>query len=195
MKRLSLLVIVITAVFSVTLYQIYADDMTGDPCSTALTPQEQELYSLVMEYRKSLGLGEIPLSPSLSFVAKTHVRDLEKHNPRGKCNMHSWSADGKWSSCCYTSDHAQAKCMWHKPKELTGYSGYGFEISTVIFGAQMTPGQALRSWKSSAPHNAVMINQGIWRSHPWKAIGIGMYGKYAVIWFGKEADPCSADTE
>jgi len=167
------------------------EQMNDNPCETSLSDKEQQLYTLVMEYRKSKGLPDIPVSPSLSFVAQTHVRDLEKHNFSGRCNMHSWSSDGKWSSCCYTSDHTRAKCMWDKPRELTAYTGHGFEISTAVYGASMTPAQALRSWQSSAPHNAVMINHGIWKSHPWKAIGIGMYGKYAVIWFGKEADSCN----
>lgn len=168
--------------------------LTCVPCETALSPQERRLYELVMAYRASLSLPPIPLSPSLSYVAKTHVRDLEKHSSsvHGRCNMHSWSADGPWTACCYTDDHAQAKCMWYKPKELTGYTGYGFEISAMISGIAMTPERAIRIWQLSPGHNAVMINSGSWRRTPWNAIGVGIYRRYAVIWFGQENDPCSA---
>jgi len=96
-----------------------------------LTLEEVKLYDKIMEYRKEKNLPTIPLSQSLTFVAKTHVKDLADHNPNhgNKCNMHSWSNKGDWTSDCYTSDHAQAKCMWDKPRELTTYQGNGYEIS------------------------------------------------------------------
>jgi hypothetical protein len=34
----------------------------------------------------------------------------------------------------------------------------------------------------------VIINQDIWKKYAWNAIGISIKGKYAVVWFGKEAD-------
>lgn len=168
------------------------EQLSCAPCAAALTPKERQLYDLVMAYRASLSLPSIPLSSSLSYVAKIHVRDLEKHSSEvhGLCNMHSWSKDGTWTACCYTSDHAQAKCMWYKPRELTPYTGYGFEIS-VGGVSEITPEQALHSWKSSSGHNAVIINGGSWRARQWRAVGIGIYKKYAVIWFGGEDDPCN----
>lgn len=168
------------------------EQLSCNPCDTSLTPKERQLYDLVMAYRASLSLPLIPLSPSLSYVAKIHVRDLEKHSSevQGRCNMHSWSKDGTWTACCYTGDHARAKCMWFKPRELTSYTGYGFEIS-VGGVSEITPEQALRSWKSSSGHNAVIINAGSWRAMQWRAVGIGIYKKYAVIWFGGEDDPCN----
>ncbi len=42
-------------------------------------------------------------------------------------------------------------------------------------------------------HNAVIINDGMW-SRSWKAIGIGIYGNYAVVWFGNEEDPVGGIT-
>jgi uncharacterized protein YkwD len=164
------------------------------PCETTHSQEERRLYDLVMAYRASMSLPPIPLSPSLSYVAKTHVRDLEKHSAgvHGRCNMHSWSADGPWTACCYTDDHAQAKCMWYKPKELTGYTGYGFEISAMMSGIAMTPERAIRIWQSSPGHNAVMVNSGSWRRTPWNAIGVGIYRRYSVIWFGQDKDPCSS---
>ena len=82
--------------------------LAADPCGTAASAAEQRLYRLLMEHRRSQGLPAIPWSSSLSFVARAHVRDLQAHPPSGKCNFHSWSADGPWTPCCYTDDHARA---------------------------------------------------------------------------------------
>lgn len=152
-----------------------------------LTPSEKELYNLVMQYRSEKGLPSIPISRSLTYVAQTHVKDLMNNQPdQGNCNMHSWSDQGKWTECCYTSDHARAECMWSKPSELTSYTGNGYEISYFASNG-VNPLGALNGWKSSSGHNAVIINAGIW-NRKWNAIGIGMYGNYAVIWFGNELD-------
>jgi hypothetical protein len=49
---------------------------------------------------------------------------------------------------------------------------------------------ALSSWKGSPLHHAVIVNSGVWARIRWKAVGVGIYGSYAVVWFGEEADPC-----
>ncbi len=157
-----------------------------------LTTEEAILYDLIMQYRKENGLKEIPLSHSLTIVAQTHVVDLADNKPdTGVCNAHSWSAKGSWSSCCYTPDHAQSQCMWDKPKELSSYPGAGFEIACgsndCCSDFVMTAEYALKSWKNSPGHNAVVINQGVWKE-PWNAIGIGIYKGFAVVWFGNEVD-------
>jgi uncharacterized protein YkwD len=154
--------------------------------SQNLSTEEKKLYDQIMKYRKSLYLPEIPLSSSLTIVAQTHVKDLENNHPvYGNCNLHSWSSNGNWIPCCYTSDHAEASKMWSKPKELTTYKGNGYEIA--YSSSKATAEGALEAWKSSSGHNAVMINEGIWDSQ-WNAIGIGIYGGYAVVWFGREKD-------
>ena len=158
-----------------------------------LSNEERELYNLINQYRNSKGLTNIPLSKSLTFVAQTHVKDLVNNSPnRGSnCNMHSWSNKGNWTPCCYTSDHVRAECMWDKPSELTSYKGYGYEISHGAPGYPnhvITAESALNGWKRSSGHNAVIINQGIWRGANWQAIGVGIYKNYAVVWFGKERD-------
>jgi uncharacterized protein YkwD len=150
--------------------------------------QEAELYRLIMEYRKANGLPEIPRSTALTQVARMHVRDLvENHPDKGDCNLHSWSAHGNWSACCYTADHSQASCMWNKPREMTGYKGNGFEIAHWN-SAVVTPEGALRGWQGSHGHNAVILNQDNW-SQKWNAIGIAIRGNYAVAWFGMQEDP------
>lgn len=156
--------------------------------SQVLTGEENKLYTLLMDYRRVNGLSIIPISKSLTFVAQTHVRDLQENfSSQGDCNMHSWSNKGTWSSCCYTPDHAQAKCMWNKPKELTSYIGNGYEIAHGGQNYLDTAEKALSGWKHSPGHNSVIINEGIWNDQ-WNAIGIGIYGGFAVVWFGKESD-------
>jgi uncharacterized protein YkwD len=156
--------------------------------SQKLTSEESKLYELIMNYRLNNGLPKIPLSPDLTIVAHTHVLDLETNHPdSGDCNMHSWSSKGNWSAVCYTADHAQARGMWVKPKELTNYKGNGYEIahsSTALVDAD----RAINGWKYSPRHNAVILNKGIWKDMNWKAIGIGIYGHFAVVWFGTETN-------
>lgn len=150
--------------------------------------EERKLYSLIMQYRRQLDLPDIPLSTSLTYVANLHVQDLMQHGPdAGDCNSHSWSNKGNWSACCYTSDHAEAKCMWSKPRELTRYQGNGYEIASWS-SAGIDAISALEIWKGSYHHNHVIINQGPW-TKKWNAIGIGLYKNYAVVWFGREEDP------
>ncbi len=153
-----------------------------------LTVEEEKLYTLIMNYRKEKGLPSIPLSPSLTKVAQAHVKDLHFNKPdQNACNMHSWSSKGAWSSCCYTDDHAEAACMWDKPREMTNYTGNGYEIAFGAYGMDATASGAMAGWKGSPGHHAVIINQGMWKT-PWNAIGIGIYEGFAVVWFGKELD-------
>lgn len=147
------------------------------------------LLQLVNDYRVEHGLASVPISRSLNAVAAAHVRDLEEHPPTGQCNLHSWSAAGPWTPCCYTSDHQQALCMWDKPREITrgAYSGDGFEISAWS-GDPISPEQALEIWKSSPAHKDMLLNRGLWTDAAWQAMGGAVYGHYAVVWFGKEAE-------
>ncbi|MEZ4449189.1 MAG: hypothetical protein R3B09_06890 [Nannocystaceae bacterium] len=160
--------------------------VTADGCSA----EALELVDLVNQYRGENGLPSIPASPSLCTVGQTHVHDLVDHSPHTEpgCNLHSWSDAGPWTPCCYTADHAQAMCMWMKPQELTVYPGFGYE-NAAGGGGTITPGQALDLWKGSSAHNEVILSQGIWADHPWKAVGAGLYQGYAVLWFGEQDDP------
>ena len=158
-----------------------------------ITQTELELYRLINEYRAQRGLPKIKLSKSLSVVARTHAIDqAATHKYASRCNLHSWSANGKWSSCCYTPDHKKAACMWDKPRELTNYQGDGFEISFYSSFIYVTPEafakDILDGWKKSPGHNEVIINRNNWSKVNWQAIGIGIYGEYANVWFGKEID-------
>lgn len=176
--------------FIIRSVQIFSQ--TTDTC---VTKEEMKLYELIMAYRAENNLPKIPLSKSLSYVAHQHTWDLEVNQPVNEnCNMHSWSKKGPWSSCCYTSDHKQATCMWDKPKELTPYQGYGFEI-VCGGGGEMEAAIALSCWQESVHHNDVILNKDIWKKYTWNAIGISIYGGYAVIWFGFEKDETGEPTK
>jgi uncharacterized protein YkwD len=77
--------------------------------------------------------------------------------------------------------------MWDKPKEIAGYEGAGYEIAFFSSG-DFTAKLALESWKKSPGHHNVIINKDIWKEMKWGAIGVGIQGNYAVIWFGVEPD-------
>lgn len=154
------------------------------------TPEGEQIVALINAYRTENGKPAVPLSPSLCTVGQTHVIDLADNAPHqvGNCNLHSWSDQGPWVECCYTSDHANAACMWSKPGELTVYPGNGYE-NAYGGGGNVSPAQAVDGWKNSPGHNDVMLNQGIWVNYPWGAMGAGLYQGYAVVWFGEQTDP------
>ncbi|WP_333820440.1 CAP domain-containing protein [Ohtaekwangia sp.] len=159
--------------------------------SICLSQEEMKLYDLIMEYRKSKGLEPISLSSKLTKVAQVHARDLTDNytfDPDNKCNPHSWSKKGKWTSCCYTSDHKQSQCMWDKPKEIADYPSQGFEIA-YWSSSGATAQEGLAGWKVSSGHNPLLINSGIWSKVKWKAIGVALYKEYGLVWFGEVTDP------
>lgn len=170
------LLLIIASAFSFALFP-------GD--DPEMSEEETLLYQEITQYRISLGLPAIPFSKSLGKVARLHAQDLMTYPPKAPCNMHSWSKNGKWKSCCYTPDHKQAVCMWNKPKELSSYPGNGYEISAMNTSPDV---DWLAQWKNSTPHHQVIVNQGIWKGKTWNAMGIGIRKPYAVVWFGMEED-------
>lgn len=155
-----------------------------------LSEEEKRLFDLIMDYRKSKGLKPLPYSAKLTKVAQAHVLDLTNnydYDTRGECNPHSWSDKGAWSSCCYTKDHAKKECMWDKPKEIANYEGEGYEIA-YYSGGEANAVEGLEGWKQSPGHNPLLINSDSWSKIEWKAIGVGIYKHYAVVWFGEKED-------
>ena len=87
----------------------------------------------------------------------------------------------------YTSDHKYAEGMWNKPSELTDFKVDGFEISAMgYFEADESAGFALKMWKESEGHNAVLTGQGNWNS--LSVMGVSINGRYADIWFADESN-------
>lgn len=146
------------------------------------------LAKQINEYRATLKLPRLPTSPGLTKVARAHVQDLGVNQPANDkgCNLHSWSAKGEWTPCCYDGSKAAARCMWNKPKEIAKYPSNGYEISARN-PAGMTPESAISQWQDSPAHHVIMINQGIW-TQPWGAFGVAVEGDFAVAWFGYDVD-------
>lgn len=182
----TLLICFITG-FTYKPYSIKEDDP-----ELCLSKEEQRLYDLIMAYRKQKKLPPIKISAALTKVAKTHVYDLSVNKPNNtdECNMHSWSAKGNWTACCYDRKHTQSQCMWSKPKEIAGFQADGFEIvyGSVDDNFVATPDAALASWKRSPGHHAVIVNKDIWKERTWKAIGIGVYKNYICVWVASTED-------
>ncbi len=182
------MLLVVLSLTLLTIGPVLAQPTPGE----CLSEDEATLARLMNEYRQSQGLEAIPVTASLTAVAQWHVWDLDINEPQGgECNLHSWSDGSLWTPVCYTADHANASGMWDKPREITSntYSGNGFEIAYWSSGTA-TPSGALSGWQSSSGHNDVILNAGIWKSYdPWPAMGVGMRGGYAVIWFGDKSDP------
>jgi uncharacterized protein YkwD len=164
---------------------------------TCLSTQEVELLGQVNTYRASHGLPVITSSRSLNMVARVHVMDLYKNRPTDgkdihgeRCNLHSWSYNGFWTPVCYTKEAHNPEGMWHKTKEITNYvyNAVGYEIAYWTSEEINVPSHALEAWKKSPTHNALILETGIWKGLNSKAIGVGLYKGYAVVWVGQEMD-------
>lgn len=158
-----------------------------------VSEKEAKLYYMINAYRESLGLPKLSFSKSLTTVARTHVRDSNTYTPENQVdsrgeqgNLHSWSSNGSWTPVVYTSDHKYAGKMWSKPRELTSYTGSGYEISSYSSGV-LSPNDALNLWKGSTGHNNVITGRDGWGM--LKTMGVAIDGRYAHVWFGSDADP------
>ncbi len=176
MKKLLLSLVIVL----VSLHFVKGQDLKAID-NHCLSAEESRLYNLINAYRKQKRLKPIPLSRSLSFVARKHVVDLGN---KVKKLTHGWS------DCAYDASDPETfePCMWGKPKELTGYKGAGYECAYGAFGFDADAAGALKSWKSSKYHNDVILNTGMWKKYNWKSLGVGIYKGFAVIWFGEEVD-------
>lgn len=173
------------------------DVMNENGKYSCLSSQEVELLALVNSYRIGRGLPAINNSRSLNKVARIHVLDLYHNRPtEGKdihgdmCNLHSWSYEGFWTPVCYTNRNHDTKAMWYKAKEITSYV-YSSSVYENAYWTSMeieVPSRALDAWKKSPTHNALILETGIWQGLNSKAIGVGLYKGYAVIWFGEVTD-------
>lgn len=158
-----------------------------------LSADEEALYRDIMNERSRHKLPQIPLSPALTYVAQTHADDIAKSSAiiADECNLHSWNSSRYWSGCCYTTDHAEAACMWDKPFELAGFRTPGYEIA---YKGLNNPDGMLDAWLNSPGHADVILNRNGWRDRAWYAIGIGISDndatgeRYAYVWFAERRD-------
>lgn len=176
----------------------YLPLLASAPNLDCITAEENKLIQLINAHRAAAGLPAVPATRTLTRVSRSHVRDLATNHPdqgidsdrKLACNLHSWSANGPWSAVCYTGDHYYAAKMWSKPGELSGgvYTGNGYENAYGSSG-QTTAAGAFASWAADPSHDDVIVERGIWQSYHWPAMGVGIYGGYAVLWFGDKTDP------
>lgn len=156
---------------------------------SCISSEEQKLGRLINAYRQSLGLPPVPLSRSLTKVARLHAADLDRYHTeiRKGCNHHSWSKHGAWKAVDYYSDHRNASGMWDKPRELTSYKSDGFEVVFYDEGG-VTAQAGLDGWKKSVNHNNVIVNKGAWKDVKWNAMGVGVGKNFTCVWFGRVTD-------
>lgn len=165
---------------------------------SSLSDSEKQLSDMVNQYRQENGLATLPVTNALTKVARAHIEDLNSYHPdtknygTGQCNVHSWSSHGDWTGVCYTGESAQFPSMWNKPKEITeSYEGNGYEIA-YWNSIEATPSTAIAQWKGSVYHSDTILQRGAFASSTWRAMGVGIDGSYAVVWFGQEVDPSGA---
>lgn len=183
----------ITFLFLITSLVLLAQE----PANVCLSATEILLLQSINAERMKAGLDSIPYSSSLTSVGQLHCNDLAETGPdKRPCNMHSWSDKGAWTGCCYTADHRKAECMWGKPRELTNYQGDGFEIAffedPLPKDARTLALHAMEAWGKSPNHYNLIMNRKQWKKVRWKAMGVGEYGGYVCVWFGREADTAAA---
>lgn len=177
-------------------------DLTNFDINTPLSNKERELARMLNQYRVSKGLKPMPISKSLTYVARMHNKDQIQHfridlkDERGlEANCHSWSEYGPWTPMRYTHDHKYASRMHSKPRELTPFKVNGFENAVYLYrdgdidfstSMNIYPKRALDALKESPGHNAVMIGQGSWKD--LKVMGVSIHNNFADIWFAKETN-------
>lgn len=182
------LILVILLGFATNFGSLFAQEFTLHPITEQCAESEEvQLYELLTEYRRINNLPPIPISKSLSYVARVHAMDLSFNRPDfGGCNPHSWSDKGDWTPCCYARDAKRLDCMSRKPRELTSYKAKAWEI-VYEGGEKALAMDAFELWKEIGLTRDYILNQGKWEK-PWKAMGIGFYDNYACLWFGEGDD-------
>ena len=181
-------ILVVLLGFATNYNCLYAQEFTQYPIADQCAEDEEvQLYELLTEYRRINNLPPIPISKSLSYVARVHAMDLSFNRPDfGGCNPHSWSDKGDWTPCCYARDGKRIECMNKKPRELTAYKAKAWEI-VYEGGEKAIAMDAFELWKDIGLTRDYILNQGKW-AKSWKAIGIGFYDNYACVWFGEGDD-------
>jgi len=168
--------------------QLLAQTETKIPQDFCISQQEYKLYSLVNAYRAKLALDAIPLSKSLSYVAKVHAADLSKNfTTNDDCNMHSWSDKGQWKAFCFPADQNRRSDVKDKAREIANYPGKAWEI-TYWENEKIDVAFVLEFW-NSIPYTASMIgNTGKWANKTWQSMGIGIQDGYVLLWLGEKVD-------
>jgi len=163
-------------------------DLKTIPANYSITKNELQLFEAINIFRAKHDLGELQLSPSLSFVAKTHLNDIRLYSKdEHGCNMNSWSDKGKWIPCCFNEKQKNLDLMTSKPSEIIGFRGKGYEIVIATKkGASIKDLAAL--WLSAKSTQDFIMNKGQGSNQNWQCIGVSIYNGFASIWASEMPD-------
>ncbi len=172
------------------LFQLIFNIIASAQDDFCISDTEHQLYNVVNTIRKENNLKPIPLSHSLTFVADVHAKDLYlNYNRKSKCSMHSWSDKGRWSAC--ECNDNLFKCMNSKPKELTPYKSYGYEL-ICYQNKPIDHKQIYKTWKNQSAILNIILQRATYSTKKWEAMGIGIFRGYISIWFGEKEDKSGA---
>lgn len=188
MRQLTLFLAFFMAIVSLPL----SNPLTAQPNTVdnfCISPEEERLTELINTLRRQHRLPEISLSASLSFVAKSHVADLQQYRPDTSiCNTNSWSDKGIWTACCYQPYVLKQDCMWDKPKELTSYPYRGYELSYFEEGI-IHVDSLWKLWRNIPEVVDMLLSRNHHDDKKWVVIGAGISDNYASVWLGQRPDP------
>ncbi len=158
------------------------------PSGFCVTQNEMELFNTINSIRQDYGKKPVKLSASLSVVARTHCNDLQQNHPDTSiCNLSSWSDKGKWTPCCFNSYVPKPLCMKKKPKELTPYPYYGYEL-VAYFQDGYNLDSLVHLWADTKEVLDMLLTRGIWKEKKWVVGGVGIDSNYVSVWFGQKPD-------
>ena len=145
----------------------------GDTTSS----EERALFEIVNKYRTANGRSALRLSAPLSVLANRRALDMRLNM---KMLTHSWS------NCAYDVKNEKTfDCVTEAPRRFnTGYNGQGYETLYRTATGTADPKLALQAWQKSPPHNAIIVNSGIFSDLAWDEFGVAVDGQFAVLWFG-----------
>jgi hypothetical protein len=174
-----------TAVFS----QNKAPKIT--PKKYSIEKNELSLVDAINKHRSQKGLGELQLSPSLSFVAHTHLNDIRLNSKdQHGCNLNSWSDKGKWIPCCFDGNQNNLDLMTSKPSEIIGFRGKGYEI-VIAAKKGISVSDLEKLWLNSKATQDFIVNKGQWSNRSWQCMGVSIYNGFASIWASEMPDRMS----
>jgi len=129
---------------------------------------ELQLSDAINIYRSKKGLGELQLSPSLCFVAQTHLNDIRLYSKEQHgCNLNSWSDKGKWIPCCFNGQQKNLDLMTSKPSEIIGFHGKGFEI-VIATRKDISTNDLAKKWLEAKTTQDFIMNKGQWANRNWQ---------------------------
>lgn len=161
------------------------------PSSFSSGKDEIKLTELINKYRSKKGFGELQVSPSLCFVAKTHLTDVVKNRPdKNGYSLYSWSSKGSWKPCLFKNNIVNLDQMSAKPSEVVGFRGKGFEIMiSSIENKSMA--DLLDLWLKKKTTGDFLLGSGKWDNKSWQSMGVSVYKGYASIWLSEIPDRAS----